>query len=226
MDFTAKQASCINVTNITNRYIIVILALIISSILVHLLSYSIFNQSEKGLASIEKIPLDIEKWHGKEIPLDGRIYDILETKSIINRKYVSDFGDEVFLSIVYYPETKVDFHAPEGCLAGQGIDIEKSLEKIKIINDGKIFQIEVNKLIQKQSNNQESLIYYFYKAGNFMGSSYLNLRLNLVLNKFLSNEKSAALIRVSSALNSQNLQNNALILQKFIQDIIPYIIKL
>ena len=68
--------------------------------------------------------------------MDPHVFDILETKSILNREYVSH-AQMVLLSLVYYPETKVDFHAPEACLAGKGIQISKSEKTIEIIKNSK-----------------------------------------------------------------------------------------
>jgi EpsI family protein len=206
-----------------NRYLTLVLILGLNSILINYLSFDKNNDVQAELQAIQHIPVNLNRWRGEDILLEKKIYEILETQSIIHRKYVSDEGYEVFLSIVYYPETKVDFHAPEGCLGGQGISVTKSQKTITIFNDGKIFQIGINQLIRNYSH-QQSLIYYFYKAGDFLGQSYIKLRFHLALNKFSSNEKSGALIRVSTPLNGENMENSSELLRKFIQDFTPYIL--
>lgn len=209
---------------LSSRFLTLTLVLGVSAILINFLAYDKYNDVKVGLQATEQIPLNFGKWRGEDVPLEKIVYEILETQAIIHRKYVSDDGYEVFLSIVYYSETKVDFHSPEGCLGGQGINVDKAQKKINIFKDGKHFQIELNQLI-RQYANQQSLIYYFYKAGNFLGQSYIKLRFNLALNKFLSNEKSGALIRVSTPLNMKNMDDKSKILNKFIQEIIPFIIE-
>ena len=222
MGLHLRKMKHIDMKNLVNRYIVVIFLLIISSVLIQFLTYSKFNHSTNGLAQIKRIPLTISKWQGQDVPLEERIYEILETRSIVYRKYISENGEDVFLEIIYYPETKVDFHSPEDCLAGEGISVSKSRKTITIINDGKAFEIGLNQLVRKQMN-KENLIYYFYKAGDFVGPSYIQLRFNLALNKFLSNKKSGALILVSTAMNDRNRADGSKVLKKFIQKLFPYI---
>jgi len=66
-----------------NRYIIFIAILFLASIIVNYLTYDTFYEAEAALRNIEKIPLKIGKWQGTDIPLQQIVYDILETKAII-----------------------------------------------------------------------------------------------------------------------------------------------
>ncbi len=109
------------------RYLIAVMLIAITAIVVHLLQYDSQYNNTAAIEAINKIPLRVASWTGHDVHLDNRIYEILDTKAIIHRAYVSDKGDEVFLSIVHYADTKVDFHAPEGCLGGRGIEAEKSM---------------------------------------------------------------------------------------------------
>jgi EpsI family protein len=207
-----------------NRYLILIAVILFTSILVNFLSYDTYHKAEAGLQAVKSIPLEIGRWQGKDIPIENLVYEILETKSIIQRTYTSN-AQEVFLSIVYYPETKVDFHAPEGCLGGQGIQIDKSAKNIDIINDGKKVKIKLSQLIW-QREGKESLVYYFYKAGEFIGQDYIKLRLNLAINKFSNNkEKSGSLIRFSTPILSGDIQKASNILSGFLNELYPFLIK-
>ncbi|MEA3322718.1 MAG: EpsI family protein [Patescibacteria group bacterium] len=131
---------------------------------------------------------------------------------------------KIFLSIVYYPETKVDFHAPEGCLAGQGIQISKTAKTIYITHKERKVKINLNQLVRKNNNSNE-LIYYFYKAGDFHGKSYIRLRLALAMNKFSTKEKSGALIRISTPALNSDYQPASENLISFIAELYPYLIK-
>ena len=152
--------------NMQNRYLIVIAIMLLTSVFVHFLSYDTYYEAEAGIRAIKNIPLEFGQWQGKDIPLDEQIYEILETRSIINRVYRVENGQEVLLSIVYYPETKVDFHAPEACLAGKGIQISKSDQIITIIPNENKVKINLNRLIRKQGGSDE-LIYYFLQGWGF-----------------------------------------------------------
>ena len=206
-----------------SRYIILIAILLLTSVIVSYLSYDAFNKAKAASLTIEKIPLKLGKWKGIDIPLDERIYDILETRAIINRSYVCD-GSSVFLSLVYYPETKVDLHRPEGCLAGRGIQTSKSDQTIIISQqDSNRIRIDLNQLI-RQKNGSPELVYYFYKAGNFIGRSYVRMRFKLAINKFFKKEKSGALIRVSTPISNDNTQKASNVLTGFMEKLYPYLI--
>jgi len=209
---------------IGKRYIALIAILVFTSLFVSFLSYDTFHKAGAGIQAIKKIPLEVGKWQGKDIPLDDRVYEILETKSVIHRVYYTENGKEVFLSIVYFPETKVEFHAPEGCLGGEGIQIAKSARKINLIVDGKEVKINSNQLIW-QREGKENLVYYFYKAGKFLEQSYIRLRLALAINKFTNREKSGSLVRVSTPILSGDIQEASNVLINFIGELHPFLIK-
>lgn len=196
------------------------------AICVHLLSFDKTVSAEQGVETVKKIPLRIGDWQGRDFPLDSLVYDILETKSILHRSYRNRLGQDVFLSLVYYQETKVDFHAPEGCMGGQGVKTKKTPAKIKIVSEsGEKSTLEVNKLIQKQDNST-TLVYYFYKTGSFVGRNYIKLRLNLILNKFKGARKSGSLIRVSAPLTiNDNGKKSHDELESFVNELYPYLVK-
>ncbi len=209
--------------NLKNRFIIAFLLIAIAAFIVNYLSYNTYNKSEDGIEAIKGIPMEFGRWHGENVRLDESIYELLETKSIIHRKYYSDSGNEVFLSIVYHSETKVNFHGPEQCLGAQGIPLEKSLKRISFKDGEKTVEISLNRLIQKQYG-RESLFYYFFKAGQFMGPNYIKLRLHLAINKFTDKKKSGSLIRASTPVSNNNTQNAGIVLTGFIEALYPYLI--
>ncbi len=206
-----------------SRYLTLVLILSVTSVLINFLSYDKYNDAQAGVQTIEKIPHTLGKWTGRDFPIEDLIFEILETKSIIHRNYQEN-NSSVFLSLVYYPQTKVDFHAPEGCLAGQGVNISKSLKDIYINVRGNNQKMVVNQLV-RQKNDSDELIYYFYKAGDFIGPNYIKLRLALALNKLTSQGKSGSLIRVSTPINSNNIQDAQKRLKEFIEKLYPFLIK-
>ncbi len=57
------------------------------------------------------------------------MYEILETRAIINRLFHADKEENVFSSAVHYDVINVNFHAPEACLGGdEGLEIKKKQE--------------------------------------------------------------------------------------------------
>jgi EpsI family protein len=207
-----------------NKYLWLVVLLCAQIFAVRAVSYDAQVTAEQGLAAVSKIPHTFADWKGTDYPLEPRIYDILETRSIIHRSYENSVGKKVFLSIVYYAETKVNFHAPESCLGGQGINTLKVPDSVFI--DKLKTMLTVSKLVQQNKQGKSDLVYYFFKAGPFMGRSFLKLRLNLVINKFKDIPKSGSLIRVSTQMDNNLNQDQASdLLKVFINDLNPYIIK-
>ena len=208
------------------KYLLLVVVMALLAMAVHMVSYDKSVTMEQGVETVKQIPLVIGDWQGTDHPLDPLVYDILETKSILHRSYRNSLGQEVFLSLVYYEETKVDFHAPEGCLGGQGVKTEKTPATVNATTDSGIARLlKINRLIQKQ-DGRATLVYYFYKTGSFVGRNYIRLRLNLALNKFKDARKSGSLIRVStplSAMDNGKMSHNQL--ENFISSLLPYLME-
>jgi EpsI family protein len=208
---------------IRNRYVILIVLMVLTAALVNLLNYSSHYKSEEGIANIQQIPLKVGNWDGRDLNIEKVVYDILETKSIIHRTYTHN-GPPVLLSVVYYPETKVDFHAPEACLGGRGITIDKSTKTLAFKANGEQTKLELNQLIWHKDDYEE-LVYYFYKSGDFVGNDYISLRIKLAMNKIINRPTSGSLIRVSTVLPPNNMEYASDTLRNFIEELYPYIEK-
>lgn len=195
--------------------------------IIQFIGYDSATNMDQDVETVRKIPLTIGHWQGQDYPLESWVYDILETRAILHRNYTNDEGRSIFLSIVYYAETKVDFHRPEACLGGQGFKTRKSPLTIEVdYLKGKV-NLNLNRLIRKDKGNN-TLVYYFFKSGDFLGRSYIKLRLNLIFNKFKNANKSGSLIRIStpSTNNGKNEVNDShLRLQQFINSLHPYLMK-
>jgi EpsI family protein len=209
------------------RYLTVMVLLVLAAVTARFVGYDTYNNPEQGISAIAQIPLHFGQWQGKDLPLEEKIYEVLETRSIIHRSYSSPSGESVFLSIVYYTETKVDFHAPEGCLAGQGVQVTKEEKVISLHPEGREIQLGLNQLVRREEGT-DTLVYYFYKAGKFLGQNYVRLRFNLVVNKLTSEEKSGSLIRVTAPIapGPDGEEKAAATLRNFLEGVYPYLLRL
>lgn len=195
--------------------------ILVTASLINIISYDPFYKSSRGIDAIKGIPKNFGEWKGYDLLLEGFVYNVLETRAIIHRQYFSE-KSSVFLSLVYYPETKVDFHIPESCLAGRGHRIKKSSKTISLLNNGKVVKVKVNVLIHEYQGSKQ-LIYYFYKAGSFFGKSYIQLRVKLAKKKLIGRPKSGTLIRVSTPLINEAYSDRILV--EFIRGLYPYIME-
>ena len=205
------------------KYIIIIMLFALSALAVNYLGYDTFSRGDDGFEAVGKIPHTIGEWRGKDLPLDSSVYEILETKAIIHRNYTLN-GKNILLSIVYYPETKVDFHAPELCLGGKGIRTQSLAKRIRLDYNGDNINLDIKMIVREQAEDKE-LAYYFYKAGPFIATSYIKLRFALTLNKFTSTEKSGSLIRVSIPVYLSNYKEAEATLREFMGELYPYVIE-
>jgi len=211
--------------NLKLRYITTILLLILTSAVVHTLQYRPSHDDESGLVVLRTVPFKIGEWQGEEYPLEEKVYDILETRAIISRSFTTNSGKNIFLSIVHYHDTKVDFHAPESCLGANGLQLEKTTKTVTLHSNGKSVTFDLARMIS--SNTQgKTLVYYFYKAGRFVGSSYLMMRLNIAMNKMIRNDTKGSLIRISTDFIPDREKEAEKVLLGFTQELFPYIEKL
>ncbi len=186
---------------------------------VYLLQYAAFSPQQKVSDAISGIPKVMGAWKGSDAYLEQWVYELLETRSIIHRNYTNQ-DRQVFLSVVYYADTKVGFHAPESCLGAQGLELAKSSEQIKL---GGQKVLDINQLTYQQQRNRE-LVYYFYKAGSYIGPSYIRMRLNIAYNKLFTGNRSGALIRVSTPMVQGSDDGAKHTLSEFIDRLFPHMV--
>jgi EpsI family protein len=206
--------------NLKIRYLIAVLLLAATAIVVNGLQYDSSQEEGAGLADLQTFPMQIGPWVGRDFPLDAMVYEILETKAIIHRSFTDAKGDNVFLSIVHYHDTKVDFHAPESCIGGRGEKTKKTDKTLTLLVGGKQIRLNVAEMVTTRDTGQ-TLTYYFFKAGPFMGSSYIKMRLSIAANKLAQNDARGSLIRISTTLLPEHETEAEALLTDFLQQLLP-----
>ena len=157
--------------------------------------------------------------------MDELVYDILETRAIIHRSYTAENQGNIFLSIVHYHDTKVDFHAPEACIGGLGLKTQKSTKMITLFSGTNQKTISIAKMITTRETGQ-SLTYYFYKTGQSLNSNYIKMRLSIAANKLAMNDTRGSLIRISTTLMPRSEAAAEAILIDFLENLLPHIQRL
>jgi len=208
--------------NLKVRYLLVILLLAVTASVVSGLQYT-SEVNDSRIKDLQPIPLQIsELWRGKDFSLEESVYEILETRAIIHRSYARNIGGSVFLSIVHYSDTKVDFHAPESCLGGQGLTTAKTNKTLTFLSGDEQITLDVAELVTTKST-EKTLTYYFYKSGSFVGSNYIKMRLSIAANKLFRDDTAGSLIRISTIFKPDNKAEAESLLIGFMQDIFPYL---
>lgn len=208
------------------RYTLLIILMGITALAVSQFTYKQTVNDTVGLENLSVVPMHIGGvWHGIEYPLEENIYEILETRAIIHREFKSSKNEDVFLSIVHYNDTKVDFHTPESCLGGLGLKTTKTKKRIPLQIGAKAISLEVAE-IQNKTQGSNTLTYYFYKAGDFAGSNYTKMRMSIAKNKLFDNNTSGSLIRVSTTFQKAEKKKGESILKNFLENLYPYILQI
>ena len=177
----------------SNKQFIVIFIILIVTLAISLPSY-LMVPKETGEVLVSKLPMQIGAWKGKDLPVDERAYEILETRNLVLREYSR--GDEkAYLYIIYSRDNRKVSHPPEVCFEGSGIAIVKK-DKIKMeLAGGR--QILANELVVEKGG-VNNIIVYWYKAGNYYMDNYLKQQLRIALSRLQFKNVSGALIRFSA----------------------------
>ena len=149
---------------------------------------------------LESIPLTLGEWKGEDIPIDERIYELLETKDVLMREYSNVKGERVVLAIVYSGVNRASFHPPEICYLGGGRELlKKDIENVEAGPAGKTSRatMQVNKLLMEDQAGKE-IAWYWFSAGSRITSSYYLQQCYFIWDELRRNPQGGTLIRVST----------------------------
>ncbi len=198
-------------------FIVVLLILALAGLIGNFLYYFGIISSSKEI-SIAQFPKTIGEWSSVDVPLDKRVYDLLETKNIIMREYKNRNDDKINLYIIYSQDNRKVSHPPEICLQGDGATV---VEKIQLKISSKI---NATKLVLEKKDSRE-LAVYWYKAGKEYTNDYIIQQLKVSLQRLLGRKTSLALIRVIAEEKNNNEQEVLLQILSFCSLLEPLLSK-
>jgi EpsI family protein len=144
-------------------------------------------------------PMVIGEWKGEEVPMADYVYASLETKYSFLRNYRSDrYAIPVNLSLVWFDDRMVAFHAPEACLGGVGINIIGK-RPIKVSLNGS--EHEINKLVVNYNNSKQIVLYFFDVDGKITTSQSI-IRLNILKRRLEFKRSSATFVRLMTPIEN------------------------
>jgi len=144
----------------------------------------------------EKIPLEFAGWYGSNGEFPPATQEALPTCSLLLRYYGHEDGyGPVELAVVYGTDLG-DFHQPEFCLEGQGLQ-RLSSGHVRIRNaDGTSF-VAVS-LIMERYGGKRAFVFWFASKGTtstFLGSYKTKIFLNRLLRRKI---EPSAMVRLST----------------------------
>lgn len=197
--------------NRTFIIVIVILALVAGMVMMFFAPAQ--NTGEK--VKVTAFPLAVGEWQGKEVPVDEKTYQILDTRNLFIREYKNAHNESVYLYIVYSEDDRKVSHPPEVCMMGGGSTIlEKTTVKMTDAING-------NRLLIAEGSMPTELIVYWYKAGKLYTDAYLRQQMQTVIDRLLHRRTASAMIRVSTAIKDKNEAASLKLLRSFTRSIEP-----
>ena len=200
-------------SNSVKRYLITVILLLLTAVLTFR-AYSLKNYS--GELYTSNIPIIVSDWYGKDLPIDKRTYEILETDDVMMRKYVNSDEETISLAVVFSQNNRKISHPPEVCFSGGGWSITNRDIQFVTIN-GK--EIKTNRLILEKGS-EKLVVLYLYKAGDIFTSNYYIQQFDIILNSLLHRNTSSALIRISTGILT-DIDKTTILLKQFTKDMVP-----
>jgi len=196
----------------------VVIGLLAFSCLVGLFEYLPTRLDTGALVKMSDFPMKVGEWQGEDVPLTKQDYLILETTNLIMRRYKDPKGRQILLYIIYSDDNRKVTHPPEVCYMGSGATIaDKGILAISS-------EIKANKMIAELKDGRQ-LVVYWYRAGNFNTSKYLEQQLRIVWRRTWGQRTSAAMIRISADMKEGEEQVTNRLVQDFSKRIEPLLSK-
>ena len=163
---------------------------------------------------VENFPRQFGEWSSRDIEVDARTYENLETTNLFVREYTNPEGEAVYLYIVYSEDNRKVSHPPEVCMLGSGLTVaDKS--QVQLTEDIKATRIFVEK------GEITEMIVYWYKAGDLNTDKYLKQQLKVVVDRLSGKRTSCALVRLSALIQNQDQDAAFNLLRRFAVEIEP-----
>jgi len=163
-------------------------------------------------------PLVIGDWQGRDIPMSEYVYRGIETPYLLLRDYSSPRYDHaVNLSIVWFDDTNIAFHAPEACLGGVSNEVkEQGLERVRFMQEHDLKKFITN------INGMDYLVVYFFDVDGHITTSQSDIRMRVLLKRLLFQRASASFIRLMAPVQ-EGEQKTMASLVDFLGDMYPLV---
>lgn len=126
------------------------------------------EQDRSHMAALD-IPRQIAGYRATEdLAIDDGTQRALETSSILQRRFASDQGREVLLTIVHAGKTRRSLHFPELCLVGSGWEVVAS-EPTSVG-----FSFRAKRLVLAHGDTRQAVLYWFKTGDKLTGNFFLN----------------------------------------------------
>ena len=167
-----------------------------------------FHVDETQNPVFQKFPYELGGWKGKEVPVDEKTYEILETRNVLSRLYENAAGQQMHLLLVGSFKDRRVAHPPEVCYLSSNFIILDEKEKTLPV-DGE--QIAVKSFLARNERHpeHEELVVYLYKVGDRFTTSYYSQQLQFAADRLAKRDSGVLLIRLAIPSQSKGLWKNS-----------------
>lgn len=146
----------------------------------------------------KSIPYQIGNWVGKDMELDEKTYEILETRNILSRLYLGPDNESVHLLLVSSNKDRRVAHPPEVCYTSSNFDIISSKTAEFEVLDQKI---PVKQFVAEDQNDprHKEYVLYFYQVGERFTANYYAQQLQFAFGALTRQESQILLVRLSGS---------------------------
>jgi len=170
-----------------NIWLVIILTTIAAGIVAQVRTYEPIENP-----TFFDLPLRINGWVGKEIPMEEYVYESLATKYVFLRNYYSSkYKHPMNLSVVWFDDREIAFHAPDACLGGVGNTVQDD----SVVHIALDREYEFGRLLVKH-NDVEQLVLYFFDVDGTITLSQIELRLKVLARRLLFKRGSVSFVRL------------------------------
>jgi EpsI family protein len=201
----------------TKKQYLIVLTVLIATLLISVPAF-IFVPTPKETVKVSDFPMKVGQWVGKDLPMDERAFEILETRNLVLREYTRG-SEKVYLYIIYSQDNRKVSHPPEVCLEGSGITVvNKEKVPLELFNGEKIFTNE----LRVEKEGAVNLMLYWYKAGNYYTDNYLKQQARIALGRLTFKTTSSAMIRLSAEVSQDKADQAFSSIKAFLKDASKY----
>lgn len=145
---------------------------------------------------LAELPINLDGWHGQDIPIPQESLDILGKGIFLNRVYQSPDGGPlgIGLFIGYFPTQRSgqSIHSPQNCLPGAGWNFDSS-GTTELSEGNKKYR--VGEYLISNGVNRQEVLYWYRSHGRNIANDYL-AKFHMLKDSVLYGRTDAALIRV------------------------------
>jgi EpsI family protein len=174
---------------------------------------------------LERIPLTLGPWQGVEMAMEDRVYDILGTQDVLSRQYERTDGARAMLVVVMAQHTHKRTHPPEQCFTGEGYRIDQATVRSEIVRlSDATLPVALRELILARNGGQR-VVWYFYKSGDHLSTSYLRHQVGVALRKLADRAAADILIRIDATVPPGGVKTGRELLRDFLGKAMPHIVQ-